>query len=89
MVHFKAGSTAPLRFSLTNDSGAAAGALAPKLYLAKLSSGIWGSEAEPVSTNRPDLGSTFREIGAGSCMFNLSIKSLSSCLLYTSDAADE
>ena len=58
-------------------AGQPATGLTPRLYLSKLSSGIWGSELEAVSTNQPDAGNLFRETASGTYMFNLSAKGLS------------
>ena len=74
---FKLSSTVPLKFGLTDVAGQPATGLAPRLYLSKLSSGVWGSELEAVSTNQPDSGNLFRETAPGTYMFNLSAKSLS------------
>lgn len=74
---FKLSSTVPLKFALTDATGRSASGLAPRLYLSKLSNGIWGSDVEPVSTNQPDAGNLFRETAFGTYMFNLSTGSLS------------
>ena len=74
---FKLSSTVPLKFAVTDVAGQPATGLAPRLYLSKLSSGIWGSELEPLSTNQPDAGNLFRETASGTYMFNLKAKGLS------------
>jgi hypothetical protein len=56
---FKIGSTIPAKFVLTGASSGIAN-LAAKLYLAKVSNGVVGSELEAASTSAADAGNTFR-----------------------------
>jgi hypothetical protein len=73
---FKAGSTVPLKFAVSDEAGTPATGLAPKLRLAPLAGSIWGTELEAVSSSSADTGSTFREAAAGSYVFNLSTKGM-------------
>jgi hypothetical protein len=55
---FKVGSTVPVKFRLT---GASAGLLIDaRIFVAKMSSGIAGTELEATATNTPDGGNVFR-----------------------------
>lgn len=72
---FKLGSTIPLKFALTG-SCANKTDLVAKLYLAKMSNGIAGTELEAGSTAAADSGNVFRYNG-GKYMYNLSTKGLS------------
>ena len=74
---FKLNSTVPVKFGLT---GPAAGlsTLMARIYLGKVSSGVLGSELEPVSTSAADAGSAFRyDPTSDQYIFNLGTKSLS------------
>jgi hypothetical protein len=73
---FKQGSTIPVKFNLTGASaGITNGAF--KLYAAKVSNGIAGTELEAISTSAADTGNTFRyDASARQYIFNLSTKSL-------------
>lgn len=72
---FRLGSTLPLKFSLT---GTCAGKtdLVAKLYLAKVSNGIAGTELAPDTNASADAGNVFRYQN-GKYMYNLSTKGLS------------
>jgi len=74
---FKQGSTIPVKFKLTNAC-AANTTLAAKIYVAKVSDSIAGSEAEAISTSAADTGNTFRyDPTANQYIYNLATKSLS------------
>ena len=74
---FKLNSTVPVKFALA-DAAAGVGTLAARIYLAKVSSGVLGSELEPVSTSAADAGNLFRYDPSGDqYIFNLGTKSLS------------
>lgn len=71
---FKLGSTIPLKFTL---SGAASNlVITAKVYLAKVSNNVVGSEIESTSTSAADSGNTFR-LSNGQYIYNLSTKGLS------------
>lgn len=72
---FKLGRTVPVKFRLTGESAAITN-LAARLYLAKLSNGIAGTEIEAESTSAADRGNTFRYTG-GEYQFNLGTSALS------------
>jgi hypothetical protein len=75
---FKLGSTVPVKFDLT---GLCAGmsTLNARIFLAKITDGILGSEMEAVSTAASDSGNTFRyDAASGQYIFNLSTKAISS-----------
>lgn len=67
---FKLGSTIPLKFSMSN------GPTAARVYVAKVSNGIIGSEMEAVTNVGGDTGNTFR-FANGTYTFNWSTKGLS------------
>jgi hypothetical protein len=74
---FKLGSTVPVKFMLT---GASAGItdLVAKLYVAKISNNIAGSEAEAASSNPASTGNTFRyDATTGEYIYNLGTKGTS------------
>jgi cysteine-rich repeat protein len=75
---FKLGSTVPVKFALTGDCAQAIkGSLVAKLYLAKLTDSVLGTEVEATSTSAADAGNTFRyDSKAGQYIFNLGSKSL-------------
>ena len=73
---FKAGSTVPVKISLTDRSGAPVLGAVIRLYLTKLSDSVTGDEVEAVSTSSADSGNMLRDKGGGSYMFNLSAKGL-------------
>jgi hypothetical protein len=74
---FKLGSTIPVKFRLTGASAGITNANA-KLYVAKVSDGIAGVEAEAVSTSAADTGNAFRyDATGGQYIFNLSTRLLS------------
>jgi hypothetical protein len=74
---FKLGSTIPVKFKLMGASGGITNATA-RLYCAKMSSGVAGTELEAISTSAADSGNTFRyDSTGGQYIFNLGTKSLS------------
>ena len=74
---FKLNSTVPVKFALA-DAAAGVSTLTARIYLAKASSGVLGSELEPVSTSAADAGNTFRYDPSGDqYIFNLGTRSLS------------
>lgn len=72
---FKLNSTLPLKFSLTGGCSAKTDLVA-KLYLAKVSNGIAGTELAPEVYAAADSGNVFRYQN-GKYMYNLSTKGLS------------
>lgn len=50
--------------------------LSSTLSYRKLSGGVWGSELEAISTNKPDSGNVMRETAAGVYMFSLDARAL-------------
>jgi hypothetical protein len=75
---FKAGSTIPLKFTLTDAAGLPATGLTPTLFFTKISNGVLGTEMEAISTSQASTGNTFRETSPGVYMFNLSTKTMAS-----------
>jgi hypothetical protein len=73
---FKLGRTVPCKFDLLGCSSTKTNLVA-KLYLAKISNNIVGTEIEPESTSNADTGNIFRNNGPGSYIYNLSTKGLS------------
>jgi hypothetical protein len=74
---FKLGSTIPVKFKLT---GACAGSpnIVARIYLAKITNSIIGSDIEAISTSAADSGNMFRYDGnSGQYIFNLATKPLS------------
>jgi hypothetical protein len=72
---FKLGSTVPVKFTLTGAS-AGAGDIGARLYIAKITNAILGTEEEAGSTSNADTGNTFR-YNNGQFTFNLGTKGLS------------
>jgi YVTN family beta-propeller protein len=74
---FKLGSTIPVKFQLTGTSAGITD-LAAKVYVAKVSNSIAGTEQAATSTSAADSGNTFRyDSTSGQYIFNLATKSLS------------
>jgi len=74
---FKLGSTVPVKFRLTGGSAGIAN-LPARLYLAKVTDGVTGTETEGASTAAADSGNQFRYDPAGrQYIFNLATKPLS------------
>jgi HYR domain len=74
---FKAGSTIPVKFQLTGASASITNLVA-RLLVAKVSSGIVGTDSELSSNAAPDGGNQFRyDASANQYVFNLSTKSMS------------
>jgi len=73
---FKLGSTIPVKFRLT---GACVGLLGfeARLYVAKLTDSVVGTEVEAISTSSADTGNLFRPAGDDQYVFNLSTDGLS------------
>lgn len=72
---FKLGSTVPVKF-VVDGASSSAGDIGARLYLAKMSDSVFGTEEEASSTSGADSGNTFRYVD-GKFMFNLSTKTLS------------
>ncbi len=71
---FKLGSTVPTKFKL-NGTASSVTNLTAKLYYAKISDGVAGTEAEASSTAAADSGNTFRyDATSGQYIFNLATK---------------
>jgi hypothetical protein len=71
---FKLGSTVPVKFKLSGSASAVTN-LSAKLYYAKISNGLVGTELEASSTAAADSGNTFRyDATAGQYIFNLTTK---------------
>jgi hypothetical protein len=68
---FKLGSTVPLKFTMSNGPAIA------RVYIAKVSNGIVGSELEAVTNVAGDTGNTFR-LASGNYTFNWNTKGLTS-----------
>jgi len=67
---FKLGSTVPVKFQLTGASAEIQNASA-KLFIAKVSNGVTGSELEATSTVAPTSGNQFRyDASSGQYIFN-------------------
>lgn len=73
---FHINSTIPLKFTLTGGN-ASNSAITAKLYLAKMSDGIAGTDMEASSTGAADIGNTFR-FQNGTYTYNLDSKGLTS-----------
>jgi hypothetical protein len=71
---FKAGSTVPVKFSLTGASAQITN-LAARISVARISNGITGSYVETTSNAAPDGGSLFR-YSSGQYIYNLSTKGM-------------
>jgi hypothetical protein len=72
---FKLGSTLPLKFQLTGASGAVAN-LQARVYIAKVSNSVVGTEVEAATTSAADSGNVFR-YADGQYIFNWGTKGLS------------
>jgi hypothetical protein len=71
---YKIGSTIPVKFQLTGTA-AGIGNLPAKLYYAKVSNNLPGTEVEAISTSAADSGNLFRyDATAKQYMYNLSTK---------------
>jgi hypothetical protein len=71
---FKYGSTVPTKFKLTGPC-AGNGALTFKIFVAKITNRVQGTEIEATSTSAADTGNTFRYTG-DQYIFNLATKGL-------------
>jgi hypothetical protein len=75
---FKVGSTVPVKFQLLGCGAGITDAVA-RLYYAKVSDGIVGTELEAVSTAAATVGNLFRyDATSGQYIFNLGTKGLTS-----------
>ncbi|MHB0999293.1 MAG: PxKF domain-containing protein [Armatimonadota bacterium] len=75
---FKLGSTIPVKFQLPDSLGGFITNIAAKIYVAKFTDDIVGSEIEAVSTSAATTGNLFRyDSTANQYVFNLSTKSMS------------
>ncbi|HEV8122588.1 MAG TPA: PxKF domain-containing protein [Candidatus Polarisedimenticolia bacterium] len=71
---FKLGSTVPVKFQLTTPC-VPTGTFTAKIFLAKITSDILGSEVEATSTSAADTGNTFRYDASGDqYIYNLATK---------------
>jgi hypothetical protein len=71
---FKLGSTVPVKFQLTTPC-VPTGTFTAKIFLAKVTSDILGSEVEATSTSAADTGNTFRYDASGDqYIYNLATK---------------
>ncbi len=73
---FKLGRTVPVKFQLVDGCTGLTGVTA-RLFLAKLTNDVLGTEIEATSTAAADTGNTFREAGNDQYIFNLSTTNLS------------
>jgi len=74
---FKLGSTVPVKFKLTGGSAGVTN-LAARIYVAKISNSVAGTELEASATNNPDAGNVFRyDTSSGQYIFNWGTKGLS------------
>jgi len=74
---FKYGSTVPVKFQLRDSSGNFITDAIAKIYVAKSSDGIIGTDMEAVSTNSATTGNLFRyDSTANQYIFNLATKTL-------------
>jgi hypothetical protein len=74
---YKIGSTVPVKFQLTGTAAGVAN-LPAKLYYAKVSNSLTGTEVEAISTSASDTGNLFRyDATAKQYIFNLSTKGFS------------
>ncbi|PAE40109.1 PxKF domain-containing protein [Bacillus sp. 7884-1] len=74
---FKAGSTVPVKFQLTDSQGAFISTANATIYYAKYSNQVLGNEAEAVSTSASTSGNLFRyDPISNQYIFNLSTKGL-------------
>lgn len=75
---FKFGSTVPVKFQLKDANGNFIASAIAKIYLSKLSEGVYGTEFEADSTSAASTGNQFRYDADGNqYIFNLSTKPLS------------
>jgi hypothetical protein len=73
---FKVGSTVPAKFKLTGGSAGVTN-LAARIYVAKISNSLAGTELEASATNSPDSGNVFRyDSSTGQYIFNWGTKGL-------------
>ena len=72
---FKLGSTVPVKFALTGASAAVTNAVA-RLYYAKVSNNVAGSDLEATSTASASSGNVFRYDATGQYIFNWGTKGL-------------
>jgi hypothetical protein len=72
---FKLGSTIPVKFRLT-DACADIGSLTARIYVAKVSNNVVGTELEAVSTAAADTGNTFRYEPPQQYIFNLATNAM-------------
>jgi hypothetical protein len=74
---FQINSTIPVKFRLTNASGAPVTTAVAHLYVAQISAGVTGTEQEAVSTSAADTGNTFRyDSSANQYIFNWGTRNL-------------
>jgi hypothetical protein len=75
---FKFGRTVPVKLQLTDASGAYVTNATVRIYLAKISDGVIGTELEASSTSAASTGNTFRyDPEANQYVFNLGTRDLS------------
>ena len=75
---FKYGRTVPVKLQLTDASGAYVTDATVRIYLAKISDGVIGTEVEASSTSAASTGNTFRyDPDANQYIFNLGTRGLS------------
>jgi hypothetical protein len=75
---FKLGSTIPVKFQLMDANGNFVTGATAKIYMAKISGTITGSELEATSTSAATTGNLFRyDITGNQYIFNLGTKTLS------------
>jgi HYR domain-containing protein len=73
---FKLGSTVPVKFKLTGGSSSIVN-LGARIYIAKISNSVAGTELEATATNSPDAGDVFRyDSSSGQYIFNWGTKGL-------------
>jgi len=73
---FKLGSTVPAKFKLTGGSSSVVN-LGARIYVAKISNSVAGTELEATATNSPDAGNVFRyDSSTGQYVFNWGTKGL-------------
>ena len=76
---FKAGSTIPVKFQLTNAQGALVSSANATISLKKVTDAVLGTNYEVSFNNTPNSGDTFRyDFSSNQYIYNLSTKSLSS-----------
>jgi uncharacterized repeat protein (TIGR01451 family) len=75
---FKLKSTVPIKFQLNDSNGNYITTAIARIYIAKISDGVVGTDIEAVSTNSATTGNQFRyDTTANQYIFNLATKSLS------------